>query len=108
MRKFPPAAAALMATALVLTLSEGHARAADPAPELARGDELHGRGQIAEARAAYQAALAADPSSYAALCRLARVESEMGGDAKGEGRRQLVASAVQHARAAVTAAPASA
>ncbi len=97
-----------IAASTILSLTAGPACAADPAAELASGDELYSHGQLTDAHAAYQAALAAQPGFYAALCRLARVESEMGEDAKGEPQRQLVATAVEHARAAVKTAPDSA
>ena len=82
--------------------------AGDTAADLARGDELYRSGQIRDARAAYQAALTGHPGHFTALCRLSRVESELGEDARGEEQRQLVAAAVAHARAAVKAAPDSA
>src|SRR5437762_9480568 len=66
---------------LALCLS-APARAGERA-ELGRGDELYAHAQLQEARQAYQAALAADPSGFHALCRLARVESELGEEAKG-------------------------
>jgi len=81
---------------------------ADPAMDVARGDDLYHQGQLADARKAYEAALVAEPAHLVALCRLARVESELGEDAKGEEQRQLVAAAVEHARAAVRSAPDSA
>ena len=84
------------------------AAAAGPAEDVARGDDLYAHGQLTDARGAYQAALAAEPGSFEALCRLARVESELGEDSSGETQRQLIASAVEHARAAVKSAPDSA
>jgi len=64
--------------------------------QIARGDQLYTQAKLGEAREAYRAALQAEPNHFVALCRLAQVESE------------LVAAAVQHARAAVSAAPESA
>lgn len=75
---------------------------------IGRGDELYAHGQLAEARAAYQSVVSAEPANFTALCRLIRVESEVGEDAKGEEQRQLTASAIAHARAAVKLAPDSA
>jgi tetratricopeptide (TPR) repeat protein len=72
---------------------------------IVRGDELYARGLLTDARSVYQSALTQEPNSFGALCRLARVESELGEDAKGEEQRQLLAAAVEHARAAVKAAP---
>ena len=84
------------------------ARAADPAAEIGRGDQFYAHGQLTDARAAYQSALSAEPGNFAALCRVARVESDLGEDMKGEEQRQIVAAAVEHARAAVKTAPDSA
>lgn len=70
-----------------------------------RGDESYARGQLREALAAYQSAQSQDATHYGALFGLARVESELGEEAKDEERRRLVAAAVEHARAAVKAAP---
>ena len=70
-----------------------------------RGDESYARGQLREALAAYQVAQSQDATHYAALFGLARVESELGEEAKDEERRRLIAAAVEHARAAVKAAP---
>lgn len=81
---------------------------AENGSELLRGDQLYARGQITEARQAYQAALANDPGGFQALWRLARVESELGEESRGETQRQLNGAAVDHARAAVKAAPDSA
>jgi tetratricopeptide (TPR) repeat protein len=82
----------------------GLARAADPAGELAAGDAAYAAGQLAKARASFEAALATAPNHFGALWRLSRAESELGEDAKGEEQRRLVAAAVGHARAAVKAA----
>ena len=72
---------------------------------IVRGDELYAKGLLTDARTEYQSVLREQPSSFGALCRLARVESELGEDAKGEEQRQLMAAAVEHARAAVKVAP---
>jgi tetratricopeptide (TPR) repeat protein len=84
------------------------AASAGASSDLGRGDEFYARGQLGEARAAYTAALAADPAGFTAMCRLARVESEMAEDLSGEPQRQMNAAAVEHARAAVKTAPDSA
>ena len=84
------------------------ASAADLAADLAKGDRLYARGQLGESHATYQAALAGEPGHFGGLCRLARVESELGEEASGEAQRHWVAAAVEHARAAVKAAPESA
>ena len=96
----------LSAALLVLAARSGDA--ADSAAEMSRGDALYQQGRLADARAAYRAALDSLPGSYAALCRLAHVESEMGEDARGDPQRELMAAAVEHARAAVATAPDSA
>jgi tetratricopeptide (TPR) repeat protein len=84
------------------------ATSAGAAGDLSRGDEHYAHGQLGEARAAYAAALAANPTDFTALCRLARVESEMAEDLSGEAQRQTIAASVEHARAAVKTAPDSA
>jgi len=81
------------------------AASSDAAPAIERGNESYARGQLREALAAYQGAKTQDASNYGALVGLARVESELGEEAKDEERRRLIASAVEHARAAVKAAP---
>lgn len=75
---------------------------------LARGDALYAEKKGGEARAEWLQGLEKNPTDIALLCRLARVESELSEDEKGEARRQLVMSAVGYARAAVKAAPDSA
>jgi len=76
--------------------------------DVARGDELYARGELSEARRAYQSAVTESPTNFGALCRLVRVESELGEEGNGEPQRQLIASAVEHARDAVKIAPDSA
>lgn len=104
----PTGAGTVATLALACAIFVSPVRAADPAADLARGDAFLARGQLAEARAAFQAALSAAPAHYGALCRLAHVESELGEDAQGDARSRLVASAVEHARAATRVAPDSA
>src|SRR5262245_31602342 len=70
-----------------------------------RGDHSYARGQLNEALSAYHAAVAEQAESYSGLCGLARVESELAEVAPGEERRRLIASAVEHARAAIKASP---
>jgi tetratricopeptide (TPR) repeat protein len=105
LRSFPAAAAR---AALALMLGATLAAAQTFAQDLERGDLMYAHGDMADARAAYEAALKAQPGSYPVLCRLARTESELGEDATGDARTQLVSMAVSHARAAVKAAPDSA
>lgn len=79
------------------------------APEaLGEGDAAYARGSLSEAHAHYLRALETEPGRFGTLWRLARVESEMGEDARGEEQRRLVADAVTRARSAVKAAPDSA
>lgn len=98
------------AAAFVLALAFAFLRtaAASASESLAAGDAAYARADLAAARDAYAAAVSAEPARYAALWRLARVESELGEDAKGDAQRRFVTSAVEHARAAVKAAPDSA
>jgi len=96
-----------MAMALGIVVSLASSAGAQSA-DLERGDQLYARGQLKEAKQAYQAALPNDARGYASHWRLARVESELSEDSRGEDQRQLIASSVVHARAAVKAAPDSA
>ena len=79
-----------------------------PSPVLARGDALYAEGRVQDAREAYQSGVNDDPQPPTLLCRLARVESELAEDEKGETQRQLAMSAVARGRAAVKLAPDSA
>src|SRR3954468_13385493 len=81
---------------------------ADPSPVLARGDALYAEGRVADARETYESGVDADPAPPTLLCRLARVESELADDQKGETQRQLAMAAVSRARAAFKPAPDSA
>jgi len=81
--------------------------ASDPGSAVAEGDSAYTRNDLAAARSRYEAALAA-PDSFPALWRLARVESELGEDARGKEQQELIGSSVLHARAAVRVAPDSA
>ena len=75
---------------------------------LAEGDQHYAAAHLAEAQAAYAAALQAAPGHFAVLCRLSHTESELGELQKGDVQRATRAAAVEHARAAVKAAPDSA
>lgn len=90
----------------VLLAGAAGARTADESS--AEGDHHYAAGRLAEARAAYAAALEASPGHFGTLCRLSRTESELGELQKGDVQRATRASAVEHARAAVKAAPDSA
>jgi hypothetical protein len=102
--------------ALVLVLAT--ARLAEPASAarpangvdaaISHGDDSYARGQLREALASYQSAAAIESDHFGALCGLVRVESELAENAKGDDRRRLVASAVEHARDAVRVGPDSA
>lgn len=94
--------------ALLMFLSAGAALALDDGGPAVHGDESYVQGDLPAALAAYREALEAHPSDYHVLCRLARVESVLGEDARGEDRRRMIATAVEHARGAVAAAPDSA
>ena len=75
----------VIAATLVMALAPAEcACAASAEDEIASGDAAYARGQLAASHAAYAAAVEAEPSSFGALWRLARVESELGEDAKGE------------------------
>jgi len=108
-----PVAIALLCTGRLLCgypLPDARGTPAAPgaAVQVARGDSLYAQFRLPAARAAYAAAIEAEPGNFGALYRLAHVESELGEDAKGEEQSRLVAAAVEHARAAIKAAPDSA
>jgi len=83
-------------------------RARSLSEALAAGDEHYAAARLDPAVVAYREALQASPQSLAALCRLARTESELGETQKGDEQRRTWAGAVQHARDAVRIAPDSA
>ncbi len=97
--------AVALTSALAIPPAGVAAATAEVDAAIGRGDESYARGQLREALAAYQGAQARDATHYGALVGLARVESELGEEAKDEERRRLIAAAVEHARAAVKAAP---
>ena len=81
------------------------ASAGEPEAAVARGNQAYARGQLQEALVAFVGAQTQAPAHFGALLGLARVESELAEGTKDEERRRLIASAVEHARAAVKAAP---
>ena len=94
---------------LVLLLSPARGRSAGSLEaELEAGTAAYAAGNLANARAAFERAVQLDAHGFTALRWLARAESDLGEDAKGEDQRTLFANAVVHARAAVQAAPDSA
>lgn len=95
--------AVLLVVAVAGATRPAHAGPVDAAVE--RGDQSYAHGQLREALASYQQAFGTDAADFGALCGLARVEAELSENAPGEERRRLVAAAVEHARAAVKAAP---
>jgi tetratricopeptide (TPR) repeat protein len=99
---------AICALSVATSLTPAPAGTDQPAPSLSRGDRLYAVGQLADAQVAYRAALGNPSDRFGALCRLSRVESELGDDARGEERRRWAAAAVEHARDAVKIAPDSA
>ena len=86
------------------------AAAAEPTLEeaLAEGDRAYAAAKLEDARRAYAGALQGSPGQVTALCRLSRVESELGETQKGDVQRHTWSDAVSHARDAVRAAPESA
>jgi len=94
------------AAVLVVAAAAGMADSGDA--WIGRGDSLYAQSRLPGSRDAYRAALQIEPLNFRALCRIARVESELGEDTKGGEQTQLIAAAVEHARAAVGIAPDSA
>ena len=104
------AARSLLCAALVLVsaLLPGGASARTLEEAIADGDQHYAAARLADAVHAYTEAVQSAPADVAALCRLARAESELGETQKGDAQRRTWASAVVHARDAVRAAPDSA
>src|SRR5438477_3176076 len=99
----------LVLAAASLTVRASAARPANGVDAaISHGDDSYARGQLREALASYRSAAALEADHFGALCGLVRVESDLAEDAKGDERRQLVASAVEHGRDAVKVAPDSA
>jgi tetratricopeptide (TPR) repeat protein len=76
--------------------------------ELEAGTAAYAAGSLPNAHAAFERAVQLEAHNFTALRWLSRVESDLGEDAHGEEQRTLFANAVEHARAAVQAAPDSA
>ena len=72
---------------------------------LAEGERAYAAANLDDARTAYSEALKLAPSDVPTLCRLSRVESELGETQKGDVQRHTWADAVTHARDAVHLAP---
>ena len=102
-RSWRTLAAAALVTAGWLVARNVPARTPDEA--LAEGDQLYAQAKLDDARRAYAEAVQAAPGNVAALCRLARTESELGETQKGDTQRRTWSDAVAHARDAVRVAP---
>lgn len=96
------------ALVLACALAPGAACARDLQAAIADGDQHYAAARLEDAVHAYAEAVQAAPANVAALCRLARAESELGETQKGDEQRRTWARAVVHARDAVRAAPDSA
>jgi tetratricopeptide (TPR) repeat protein len=75
---------------------------------LADGDRDYAAARLPEAQRAYAAAVQLSPAGFAALCRLSKAESELAELQQGDLQRRTRASAADHARTAIKAAPDSA
>ena len=98
-----------LAVAAISTLcasDSGRARTLEEA--ISAGDQHYAAARLEEAALAYAEAVQGAPLNAAALCRLARAESELGETQKGDVQRRTWGSAVAHAREAVRALPDSA
>ena len=95
-----------LALLVVAPLAAGRTARAKSAGEwLADGDREYAAARLPEAERAFAAAVQAAPASFPALCRLSQAESELGELQKGDDQRRTRASAADHARAAIKAAP---
>jgi hypothetical protein len=97
---------ALLALAAIVPPRPATAKTAEE--WLADGDREYAAARLPAAQHAYAAAVQAAPTSYVALCRLSKAESELGELQKGDEQRRTRASAADHARAAIKATPDSA
>lgn len=79
--------------------------AGSAADHMRLGQEAYAHGDLNGAKAQFEEAANLSSNNFTALQWLSRAESELGEDAKGEEQRRLFSQAVEHARAAVTAAP---
>jgi len=101
--------ALLPALMVLASLAFARPAAAKTADEwLVEGDQHYAQARLPEAQRAYSAALQVTPGSFPVLCRLSKTESELGELQKGDEQRLTRAAAVEHARAAIKAAPDSA
>ena len=99
----------ILAGLALLAALHAPAASAKTAEELiAEGDQHYAAAKLNDARIAYFEAVRLSPGHFAALCRLSRAESELGELQKGDEQRATRASAIEHARAAIKAAPDSA
>jgi len=94
---------ALVACGVLLEPLAAGARTAEEA--IAEGERAYAAANLEDARKAYAEALQASSSDVRTLCRLSRVESELGETQKGDVQRHTWADAVGHARDAVRLAP---
>jgi tetratricopeptide (TPR) repeat protein len=104
----PPCRVVLAACTLALALAPRAATAKTVDEWVAEGDQHYAQAHLPEAARAYAGAIQVAPGSFVALCRAARAESELGELQKSDEQRHTRASAVEHARAAIKAAPDSA
>jgi tetratricopeptide (TPR) repeat protein len=101
MRLLAPLALAACGT----LLQPGWAQARTREEAFAEGDRAYAAANLEDARKAFAEALQAAPADVPTLCRLARVESELGETQKGDTQRRTWSEAVAHARDAVRLAP---
>ena len=97
-----PAPIVLAACAVLLGPLAAGARTLEEA--VADGERAYAAANLEEARKAYADALQITPGHVATLCRLSRIESELGETQKGDAQRHTWSDAVAHAREAVRAA----
>jgi tetratricopeptide (TPR) repeat protein len=104
----PATFAVLAACTLAAAFGVREAVARTPEEWIADGDHEYAEARLVAAQTAYATALREAPGSFVALCRAVRAESELGEVTKGDEQRRSRAAAVEHARAAIKAAPDSA
>jgi tetratricopeptide (TPR) repeat protein len=103
-----PLGLALAAWLASLAPPAAAAGAPSAADLVARGEEYYVQRQLPRARDYYLAAIRAHPGDFEALCRLVRVECEMGELARGKDDRRYTDYALEHARTVTSLHPDSA
>jgi len=96
---------AALALALAFAVPAAAQTGSSAADQLRQGEEAYARGDLNGAKGHFEEAANSAPHNFTALQWLSRAEADLGENARGEEQRRLFSQAVEHARAAVAAAP---